>query len=56
MNEKIEQAYAELSSAINAVAGCSMLSWASNPDLARLVEVMQDKAFAMDLVMDGDDE
>jgi hypothetical protein len=56
MNERIQNAYAELTTAINKVAGCSMLSWRTNPDLQKLVNEMQDKAFEMDRAMEDIDE
>ena len=48
-NEKIREAYEELTSAENAVAGCGM--FAPEPmksrDLPRLIEAMQEKSIAL---------
>lgn len=48
---KIQAAYGELISAMNAVAGCSLLSMMTNPDLMPLIEKMRDAEFKMTEVL-----
>lgn len=50
----IDDQWQKVSSAINKVAGCSMLSWGSNPDLKRLVIELQDESFKMDRVLEDE--